>query len=280
MYKIKEEVRIKEIELKVKNLEELIEFYVNILGFKVFNEKNDFAELGSGKDPFLRLVRAENLKDESYRSTGLYHVAYLLPSRKDLAIMLKHLLDSEAPIEGFADHLVSEAIYLRDLEGNGIEVYCDRPRDQWIRSGNKIAMSTEQLDVDSLLELSKGGDWKGFSEHGRIGHIHLKVSNLSKTEYFYTQVLSFDLTLRYYGAIFLSTGGYHHHIGANVWQSLNSGPRSEDMRGLSYFTIKLPNEQVFENIAQNIVKHNVWHIREKTELYTKDPDNIAIKIIA
>jgi len=278
MYKIKEEIIIKEIEIKVLNLEELVEFYKNVMGFKVFHKEKNLAILGSTNNPFLRLIKQENLIEENFRDVGLYHVAYLLPTKKDLAIMLRHLLETEAPIEGFADHLVSEAIYLRDPEGNGIEIYWDKPRDEWIRKGNKIAMSTEPLDIDSLLELSKKGEWKGFSDEGRIGHVHLKVSNLTRTERFYTEILNFDLTLRYPGAIFLSTGGYHHHIGANIWQSLGSPPRLENMKGISYFKIKLPNKESLENILNNLNNYGIKYIEQNNEIHIKDPDNISIKL--
>jgi catechol 2,3-dioxygenase len=275
MHKIKEEIRIEEIELKVLNLEEMIEFYEQILGFKVLKESNEYAILGSNKNPFLKLLRDEKSIKEEFNSVGLYHVAYLLPNRKDLAIMLKHLLEKEAPIEGFADHLVSEAIYLHDIEGNGIEIYCDKPREEWIRIGSKIAMSTEPLDVDRLLNLANG-EWKGKSDETRIGHIHLKVSSLSRTENFYTKALGLDLTFRYYGAIFLSSGGYHHHIGANVWQSLGAPPRREDMRGLSYFTIKLPSKEDFEGIMKNLREIGMSYVFEGEKIKIKDPDNINI----
>jgi len=276
VYKIKEEIKIEEIELKVMNLEFLIEFYEKVLGFEIIEEKENYAILGSGGRGFLKLLRQEDLIEEDFRSVGLYHVAYLLPTRKDLAITLKHLLEVQAPIEGFADHLVSEAIYLHDPEGNGIEIYWDKPREQWIRKGNKIAMSTEPLDIESLLELSKEGEWEGFSEGGRIGHVHLKVSNLFKTEKFYTEILNLDLIFRYTGAIFMSTGGYHHHIGANVWQSLGSPPRMENMTGISYFKIKYPNKVDFENVINNLRLKKISYVEKENEIYIKDPDNIGI----
>ncbi len=278
MHKIKEEIKIEEIELKVFDLESMVDFYESVLGFRIFKEGKDEALLGSYKNPFLKLVRFDNLVRESPRNVGLYHVAYLLSSREKLAVTLRHLLEVEAPIEGFADHLVSEAIYLHDPEYNGIEIYRDRPREEWVKKNDKIMMTTEPLDIESLIALSENLEWKGIDDSARIGHVHLRVSNLSKTEDFYTKALGLTLTLRYYGAIFLSSGGYHHHIGANIWQSHGSRPRDEKMSGLSYFKIRLPSKEDMEGIIKNFEELKVKFNLEK-ELIVKDLDNITIHIV-
>jgi len=255
-----------------------LNFYEDVLGFEVISKGDNYAVLGSGGRGFLKLLKRENLIKENFRSVGIYHIAYLLPSRKDLAITLKHLIEVQAPIDGFADHFVSEAIYLHDPEGNGIEIYCDKPREKWIKKENLIIMTTEPLDIYSLLDLSKGEKWKGFSKDGKIGHIHLKVSNLYNTEKFYTEILNLDLTFRYRGAIFMSAGGYHHHIGANVWQSFASQPRTENMSGVSYFKIKYPSKQDFLKVMDNLNKFKVSYIEKEESVYLKDPDNISIII--
>ncbi len=278
MHKIKEEIKIEEIELKVFDLESTIDFYERVLGFRVFKEDDEKALLGSYKTPFLKLIRSDNLIRESPRSVGLYHVAYLLSSREELAVTLRHLLEIGAPIEGFADHLVSEAIYLHDPEYNGIEIYRDKPREEWITRNNKIIMSTEPLDIESLIALSKDLEWKRIDDSAKIGHIHLRVSNLSNAENFYTKALGLTLTFRYYGAIFLSSGGYHHHIGANIWQSHGSRPRDEKMSGLSYFKIRLPSKEDMEGIIKNFEELKVKFNLEK-ELIVKDQDNITIHIV-
>ncbi|GBD04152.1 Catechol-2,3-dioxygenase [bacterium HR19] len=273
---MREETIIEEIELKVHDLEKLTEFYEKTLGFKVFEKTKDRATLGAGKNPFLKLVRDEKAKEDDPKGPGLYHVAYLIPERKDLAIILKHLLKVEAPIEGFANHIATESVYLQDPEGNHIEIYCDKPASEWINSDGKILMDTLPLDIESLLILADQEKFERINDNTKIGHIHLRVSNLSKAELFYSEILGLNITLRWYGAIFLSFGGYHHHIGANIWHSSGAKPKEENTKGLSYFKIKLPSKEHLEKVIQNLENLQIKYTKKDNEIYTRDFDNIKV----
>jgi catechol 2,3-dioxygenase len=163
----------------------------------------------------------------------LFHTAFLLPERRDLADWVRHARRTSLAIEGASDHLVSEAIYLSDPEGNGIEIYMDRPRSSWKSDGTGVAMATLPLDGASLLaEPATAGPWR-FPDAGRIGHVHLKVGDLAAAEAFYRAELGLDVMARYPGAVFLGWGGYHHHIALNVWASKGAPARTADLAGLA-----------------------------------------------
>ena len=171
------------------------------------------------------------------RSAGLFHTAFLLPSRADLGRWIKHAIDKQIPIDGASDHLVSEALYLTDPEGNGIEIYADRPPEKWSRKGSSIEMATIRLDIPDLVAAVPAGDagWKGAPENSVVGHVHLRVGDPEAAEKWWHDEFGFD-TMAKYGAqaVFLSTGGYHHHIGANSWQSAGAGRRDPSRSGLSW----------------------------------------------
>jgi catechol 2,3-dioxygenase len=184
------------------------------------------------------------------RATGLFHMAILVPTRRDLALALARIGQAGWPLSGASDHLVSEAIYLRDPEGNGIEIYRDRPREEWGRSGDGIRIDTLPLDLEDVLgELSGDGT---AAEPGpmppetRMGHVHLKVADLAAAEEFYVGVLGFEVTARAPGATFVSAGGYHHHVGFNVWSSSGGPPPPPGSRGLRSYQVRLPGEDDLE----------------------------------
>ena len=175
------------------------------------------------------------------RTTGLYHFAILVPSRAALGRSLRRLVDARYPLTGAADHLVSEAIYLDDPDGLGIEIYRDRPRDSWRRlAGGQIAMSTDPLDVQNVLD-EPGAEtaWNGLDAATVMGHVHLHVPHLDTAEQFYCGRIGFDPMLRGYpGALFVSAGGYHHHLGLNTWAGVGAPPPPENAVGLQSFTIE------------------------------------------
>ncbi len=212
------------VALRVASLARSTDFYRQVLGLRVHREGDASAALGAGGDDLLRLEE-DPAAPRPRGTTGLYHFALLLPSRRALARQLWRLLQAGVRPQGVADHLVSEAIYLADPDGNGIELYRDRPRDEWVYDGGQIRMTTDPLDLDGLLaELGDPEErLQGIAPGTVMGHVHLRVSDVAAAEAFYRDVLGFDVTTRFgSSASFLSKGGYHHHIGLNTWESLGA----------------------------------------------------------
>jgi catechol 2,3-dioxygenase len=197
--------------------------------------------LGAGDRPLLTIEADPTAKPDDPRSAGLFHTAFLLPSRADLGRWIKHAADRQVPIDGASDHLVSEALYLTDPEGNGIEIYADRPSETWAHEGASIKMATIRLDIPSVLSAIPDGDagWKGAPDNSIVGHVHLRVGDPVEAERWWREEMGFD-TMAKYGAqaVFLSTGGYHHHIGANSWQSAGAGRRDPSRAGLGWVELK------------------------------------------
>ena len=164
-----------------------------------------------------------------------------MPTRKDLARWLVHAAKNKVPLSGFADHLVSESVYLDDPEGNGIEVYADRAPETWKWDGGSVAMATDQLDIDGLLALTDTHttNYAKAPDDLRIGHMHLRVGDIEQADRFYGGAIGFDPTRKRSGAAFLSSGRYHHHLGINVWQSAGAGPRDDTATGLAWFSLEV-----------------------------------------
>ncbi len=269
------EAKIGTVDLIVTDLQRSVGFYQERLGFQVLDRQERRAVLGAGGRRLLALTELAEAKPRDARMTGLYHFAVLLPSRRALAHLLIHLAENETEIEGAADHGVSEALYLSDPDGNGIELYCDRRRSDWpVDDLGKLQMGTEELDVDNLILTLKNGlpAWEGLPDQTVIGHIHLQVADLAACEAFYTRVLGFQLTQRYGSrAIFVSAGGYHHHIGMNTWASAGAPPPPEDMVGLRWFEVLLPGADVLEAVRARLEAAGTpWEEREGGVL-VRDP---------
>ena len=207
--------------LAVADAEHSLRFYGDLLGFEIVRTEGPRIELGAGGATLLILEARPGLLPRPSATTGLYHAAILLPSRTDLAHVLRRLLEANYPI-GASDHLVSEALYLSDPDENGLEIYRDRPRAEWrYQPDGQVIMDTLRLDFAGVLsELRRdSAPWNGIPAGTRIGHMHLQVGDLAQARVFYHDVLGFDIMadLSSYGALFLSAGGYHHHIGLNIW---------------------------------------------------------------
>ena len=224
-----------------------------------------------GKDTVLH----ENPQARRVRGTsGLYHFAVLVPSRVELAKSLQRLAETRWPVQGFADHLVSEAIYLPDPDGNGIEIYRDRPRSEWPRLDGQIRMATDPLDLDGVLaELDGHAEaWTGLHPQTVLGHMHLHVGNLPQANVFYGGVIGLDLITRLgNSALFMSAGGYHHHLGLNTWAGVGAPSQPPDAIGLRYFTIKLPQSNEVGATADRI-RENGGSIEERADgMLLRDP---------
>ncbi|MBE9603367.1 VOC family protein [Acetobacteraceae bacterium H6797] len=226
-------MRMGRVVLTVHDLDQVADFYQRALGLHLLHREGDTARLGAGEATLLELRRDTAARARSPREAGLFHTAFLLPHRADLGRWAQHASESRIPVSGASDHLVSEAIYLNDPEGNGIEIYADRPDESWQWQNGTVQMATEPLDVPDLLQSAAGTAWKGAPEGTVVGHVHLQVGALPPAEAFYAETLGFDITCRYQGGTFYSSGGYHHHLATNIWNSCGATPRQMPSTGLS-----------------------------------------------
>lgn len=242
---------VSHVQLKVSNLENSLRYYTNVIGFKILNQTSDTAYLTfDGKTSLVSLVEVENAQPFEGH-TGLYHFALLLPSRKDLGNIVQHFIKENIRI-GAGDHDVSEALYLNDPDGHGIEIYADRPADQWKWTDQQVYMTTETVDFESVLA-DADGSWDGLPVGTVMGHIHLSVKELVNTEEFYTKVLDYNVVTRYGAqALFISTGQYHHHIGLNTWNSQGGSPLPANALGLKSYTVVLKDNEYAMKVQENL----------------------------
>ena len=275
-----------EIRLRVPDLGRSLAFYADFLGFRAKRTAPRLAELSAdGVTPLVVLEErpgATVLPPQSH--TGLYHVAFLLPERRFLGAFLARLLESRMPF-GHADHFVSEAIYISDPDGNGIEIYRDRPREEWPMAGPEVRMANAPLDFDGIVAAAGDRPWDGIAPEARIGHVHLQVSDLAEAERFYCRILGFNVMQRWRGALFVSAGGYHHHIGLNVWSSLGGPPPPEDSAGLEYFEIRLPSAEDLARLKAVLSREGIEFAETTTDagrpaIRLRDFDRIGILISA
>ncbi len=230
-------VSIARVGLRARDADKVAGYYKAVLGLTETGRSGNTIRLSAGGRELLEIEGSAALKPDNPRSAGLYHTAFLLPSRADLARWVQHAVDNRIPVDGASDHAVSEAIYLTDPEGNGVEIYADRDRSNWSYPNGTLKMGTEALNFANLMQEVKPGDagWAGARDGTVIGHVHLRVGDTSAAERFWNGDMDFDTVVKYGPqAVFLSTGGYHHHIGANSWQSSGAGPRAVDTTGLSF----------------------------------------------
>lgn len=242
------------IGLIARDLDRLTDFYHDLLGLSVQERDPRKARLGVGDVTLIEIEHRPDAKPDDPATAGLYHTAFLMPTRADHARWIHHIAKRRVPLSGMSDHGVSEAFYLDDPEGNGIEVYNDRPRERWQREDGLIVMPTKQIDVEAILrELDPTTAAYTSAPQGlRIGHVHLRVGDVATAEEFYRGVIGLDLTRRRGGATFMSSGGYHHHVGANVWHSERAGPRDPDRAGLGWFSIETADNQTFDTLMARL----------------------------
>jgi catechol 2,3-dioxygenase len=267
------------VKLKVENLERSLQFYQEIIGFKILEQSKTTAKLTTdGKTSVLSIEQPENVIPKQLHTTGLYHYALLLPNRVELGKILNHFIQVGYPLQGASDHLVSEALYLADPDGNGIEIYSDRDPSGWKwMNGREVEMATKPLDAESLLAGGQGDTWNGLPAGTIMGHIHLHVAELKKTEEFYTHGLGFKVVHRYGNqALFISTGNYHHHIGLNTWNGVGAPTPSDNSVGLKYFSLILPSEEKRNIIVNRLKKIGASVIGKDGSFVTMDPSGNGI----
>jgi catechol 2,3-dioxygenase len=254
-------LRIGKVTLTVHDLDGVGRFYREVIGLHELRRAGETAAFGTREGTaLLELRREPDARAASPREAGLFHAAFLLPTRADLAAWLRHAAASGAPIEGASDHVVSEAIYLSDPEGNGVEVYADRPRATWAWSKDGLlAMRTGPLDVDGLLRAVRadGGAvsaWRGAPAGTTVGHVHLQVGAIAAAEAFYRDVLGMGVMARYPGASFFGSGGYHHHLAVNVWSSGGALRRDHTTptTGLAGIELRSRDATAFRAVADRV----------------------------
>jgi catechol 2,3-dioxygenase len=265
------------VHLAVQDLGRAVRFYTQAIGLAVLDEQGPRVSLGSGDHPVLALEEEPGASRRS-GTAGLYHLALLLPSRPALARALERLLRAHTPLEGFADHLVSEAVYLSDPEGNGIELYCDRPRESWREPDGRLRMGTYDLDPDALLaELERAGPPE--AERLALGHVHLEVSDLAASDRFYVGVLGFELMMHLgHSASFVSAGGYHHHIGYNTWTGHLARAPQRGVLGLSRFSVLLPDTVSLAAARKSVERSGIPWEQDGGALLLHDPSGIRLTL--
>lgn len=283
MISIHPDAEIGIVQLKVSNMETSLRFYQEIIGLKLLHQRGHIAELTvDGVNPLVVLEENAAYQKQNRRTSGLYHFAILLPDRSALGLALRNLIRYQIPV-GQGDHLVSEALYLDDPDGNGIEIYADRPRDTWRRDEEgAIVMTTDPVDIDGLLSISEGLTWQGLPPGTKIGHIHLHVGDLEAAEHFYCRVLGFDKITNYGdSALFVSAGGYHHHIGLNTWAGKGAPPAPEDAAGLRYYSITVPTKEGLQEVIQRLEAEGSSYslAQSQSGISLTDPFGNAIQII-
>ncbi|HEX5070535.1 MAG TPA: VOC family protein [Vicinamibacterales bacterium] len=271
--------QIDSIHLTIPSLDRSVRFYEERIGLSLQRREDRAAVMGAGGRDLLWLH--ESASAQRVRgTTGLYHFAILVPSRADLAAALRHLSEMSATFQGFADHLVSEAVYLADPDGNGIEIYRDRPRAEWPRVDGVLQMGTEPLDLKSLLA-DASAPWNGLAPGTRIGHVHLHVAELDQAERFYRDGLGLDLVLRYGdSAAFLSAGGYHHHVAVNTWAGIGAPRAPAGAIGLDHFVVRVPTAQALRAVGDSLKRAGIAHDSSGDGLRVSDPSGNQLELRA
>ncbi|MEW6510678.1 MAG: VOC family protein [Bacteroidota bacterium] len=281
---------IESVRLRVADLRRTLRFYHDILGFVETSRPEHHRGLSARIDspPLLILEESRDASRPPRPTAGLYHAAIRFPSRGALGAAVRRVIRAEHPLHGAADHLVSEAVYMTDPEGNGIELYVDRPREEWRWDGEQIAMATDPLDLQSLLDEPDAIalERESISDGTDIGHIHLQVSDLRQSEEFYSGILGFEVMQRSYpGALFLSAGRYHHHIGLNIWGGRGILPLPTGALGLVSFRVRIPGGEEWRALCE---RSDTLRVRQPAEraagdppiLSLTDPNGIAIELLA
>ncbi|MCK9471585.1 MAG: VOC family protein [Bacilli bacterium] len=263
---------ISKVSLRVVDIDKSIEFYNKVLGFEVINKEEESVLLGISGLPLIRLKKAKTRKH--LRAAGLYHIAFLVPTRKDLANWLYYHLENGTEIEGASHHNVSEAIYLSDIDGNGIEIYADTPADTWNWESGRVEMTTKRLDLENLFQEVTIPTNK-LALGTIIGHLHLSVVDLNKSKAFYN-LLGFKTVLEMSSAAFLSDKEYHHHLGMNIWNSFNGSLHNDDQADIASFTIKYPSKDELSKVLDALKEAGFSYQESKQSFRLRDVNNIEV----
>lgn len=272
--------RVGRVALAVDDLDRLADFYERVVGLTVQDRTDSRALLGAETgDPFLEL-QASDAPERAEEETGLFHVAFRVSDRTALGAALDRI-EARWLLDGASDHLVSEALYLRDPEGNGIEIYCDRPRDEWPRTDDGgVEMDSLRLDLDALRSASDGA--ATVPQTTDVGHVHLEVSSIPDAEAAYVDALGFGIRDKWVGeagpeALFVAAGDYHHHVGLNTW---NDRTEPSTGRGLARVELVVPDAEVLDAVERRVTNVGVDHERDGDSLHVTDADGIELRLRA
>jgi catechol 2,3-dioxygenase len=274
-------VEVGTVSLKVANLTRSLQFYTEIIGLRLFRQEGGTAQLGAGSRRILTLEEIPGAKPLARNTTGLYHAAILFPNRRALALKMAQIATLRYPF-GQSDHLVSEAFYLSDPDENGLELYRDRPRSEWSWENGRVKMAIDPIDFQSFFAGIQGSDVSSgvpAPDGTKLGHMHLRVADIPLAEAFYHGVLGFDITARMPNALFVSAGGYHHHLGMNTWESLGAKPPVEPSAGLREFSISLPNQAELERLVKQVKAAGVQVEEGAGESVILDPFQNRIRLV-
>lgn len=277
-YRLPASAHIGRVRLQVSDLDRSIQYYQRVTGLKVVEQGPGSATLGpADNEVIIELLELPGAKPVLRRGLlGLYHFAILLPDRPALGRFVAHLSETGA-YAGMSDHLVSEAVYLTDPDGLGIEVYADRPRSTWVAVGRQIEMASNPLDVNSVIASAEGQVWTGAPAGTRIGHVHFHVGDIDAAEAFYHQGLGFDkIVWSYPGALFMAAGGYHHHVGVNTWAA-GAPLSSQDDAKLIDWELKLPTEDA-DAAARSLELAGFSTVRSESAIAVTDPWGIKVRL--
>ena len=279
VYEYNSKIYLVEVALNVKDLESQTAFYHQLLGLEILNQSENKVLLGVGGKPLVQLIKTDDTSNPK-QSYGLYHMALLLPTREDLANVFKHLLNLKIPLVGGADHGYSEAIYLEDLEGNGIELYRDKPVTVWdIREDGRIIGVTEELSAQDIYQLGKEIESFAIAGGTRMGHVHLSVKNSREASVFYQESLGLEDKFTIPHASWIASGDYHHHLAVNEWGGKNLAPREQGMVGLAYYVVEVENKEFLVNLfmqAQDRQGQLQWI--SSSEFSVTDKDGIVTRV--
>jgi catechol 2,3-dioxygenase len=267
------------VTLRVDEAERSIAWYRDMIGLELIERSKDRLVLGAGGKAFLFLDVKPGIAPRIEETTGLYHLAILVPDRPALAGVLARIAARGVRL-GASDHLVSEALYIWDPDGNGNEVYRDRPREEWKWENGTVRMATDPLNLQGLLaDLVPGAEKKSVPAATRMGHVHLQVGDIDKAQHHYGDLFGLVRTAGRQGALFMSAGGYHHHLGCNIWHSHDAPRGPLSAAGLVEFTVELPNAAAVEAAAKRFHDGGVATESVAGGFLVRDPWSIAMRVL-
>lgn len=267
--------------LVVTDLALVSRYYQSMIGLKLIEKTASGEVLGVNGTPLLTLTTGKDVRTAPRNAAGLFHTAFLMPDRTELARWLRHAAHNNVALDGASDHLVSEAIYLSDPEGNGIEIYADRSHDVWkFHQDGQVEMATLGLDLQALYDSAPQDTWAGMADGTALGHIHLQVGNIPEADTFYRDVLGLKIMARYPGASFFATGDYHHHIAANIWNSRGAGVRTEAMTGLSDYALRFNDTAALDKAVAKLDELEIKSEKRDGGVFLRDPWGIGLKLSA